>query len=398
MAKFELEKIQNMLSSLGFDGWLLYDFRGSNDLALKILKIPPAKISSRRYFYFIPKKGKPVKIVNAIESENLDHLPGSKLVYSSRSSLNECISKTLRGIKNVAMEYSPANSIPYISKVDGGSIELIRSFGANVKSSADLVSMFTAVWSKRQFNENKSVAKALTKIVDDSFNLIKNKYLSNIILTEYDLQQYILKKIEADYGFTAGHPPIVAVNENSANPHYTPAEKRSKKIRRGDFVLIDLWAKVNKPEGVWSDITWVGFMGKTVPEKFTRIFNIVTKARDNAFELVKERFKKNKKVFGYEVDDAARQVISKAGYGKYFIHRTGHSITTEGHGSGAHMDNYETKDERLILPSTSFSIEPGIYLPGKFGVRSEIDVYIHPDGRVISTGDIQKEIVPILPD
>ncbi len=396
MAKFELSKIQATISKMNLDAWLLYDFRGSNDLALKILKIPPDKISSRRYFYFIPEKGNPVKIVNAIESENLDHLPGNKLIYSSHSSLNVCLSKVLSKVKNVAMEYSPENSIPYVSKVDGGTIELIRSSGVNVKSSANLISMFTAIWTKKQFTENKPVAKALIKIVADSFNLIKNKYLHHTILSEYDVQQYILKSIEADHGYIAEHPPIVAVNENSANPHYAPTKKSCRKIKKNDSVLIDLWAKVNKPDGVWSDITWVGYMGESVPKNYAKIFNIVAEARDNAYKLVAEKFKKNEKVFGYEVDDAARQVISKAGYGKYFIHRTGHSITTEGHGTGAHLDNYETRDERLILPSTSFSIEPGIYLPGKFGIRSEIDVYIHPNGKVISTGGTQKEVIPIL--
>jgi Xaa-Pro aminopeptidase len=206
----------------------------------------------------------------------------------------------------------------------------------------------------------------------------------------------MLNLIEKDYGYIADHPPIAAINENSANPHYTPNQKVYKKIKKGDFILLDLWARPDNADGVWSDITWVGQIDKTVPEKYARIFNIVAQSRDAAFNFVKKRFLIGQETYGYEVDDIARKVISKAGYGKYFIHRTGHSITTEGHGTGAHMDNYETHDNRLILPETSFSIEPGIYLPGKFGIRSEIDVYVKMNGEVISTGEVQKEVIPIL--
>ena len=396
MQQFELEKIQSIIQKAGMDGWLFYDFRGSNDIASTILNIPDNKISSRRYFYFIPCSGQAVKVVNAIEAGNLDHLPGEKIIYASYNSLIECLRKTLKNVKNVAMEYSPNNAIPYVSKVDAGTIELLKSTGVEIRSSADLISYFTAVWNDNQFIENKPVAKALTDIVHNSFQYIQKKISDGSSLTEYDVQQFILNSIEKDYGYATNHAPIAAVNENSANPHYTPSEREYKKVIKGDFILLDLWAKVNKPNGVWSDITWVGFVGETVPEKYIKIYNIVAEARDAAFELAKDRFSTGKEIFGYEIDDASRDVISKAGYGEYFIHRTGHSITTEGHGTGAHMDNYETHDNRLILPCTSFSIEPGIYLPGEFGIRSEIDVYIHSDGKVISTGEIQKEVIAIL--
>ena len=396
MPKFELEKIQSIIQKAGLDGWLFYDFRGSNDIALKILKIPNDKISSRRYYYFIPHKGNPVKIVNAIEAGNLDHLPGIKIVYASHTSLLECLNKTLKNVKSIAMEYSPNNAIPYVSKIDAGTVELIASTGVKIKSSADLISHFTAVWSDEQFKENIPVAKALTEIVHNSFQFIREELSGNSSLTEYEVQQFILNSIEKDRGYIADHPPIAAVNENSANPHYVPTEKIFKKVLKDDFILLDLWAKVNKPDGVWSDITWVGYIGETIPQKYVKIFDIVAEARDAAFELVKNRFAQGKEIYGYEVDDAARKVISKAGYGKYFIHRTGHSITTEGHGTGAHMDNYETYDNRLILTETSFSIEPGIYLPGKFGIRSEIDVFVKNNGEVIPTGEVQKDIIAIL--
>ena len=398
MKKFNLNKMQSILSEMKLDAWLFYDFRGSNDLALDILDIPKLSHLTRRFYYLVPKNGEPVKIVNGIEAGHLDHLPGKKFLYSSHASLSNHISNTLKDYKKIAMEYSPLNAIPYVSKVDAGTIEQIKSYGVEIVTSGDLISMFNAVWTKEQFEENKPVANALTEIVAKSFNFIKDRISSGNNLTEYDVQNFIMNEFDNRKYFT-DFPPIIGVNENSANPHYAPSEKIFKPIKENDFVLIDLWARVNKPDGVWADITWVGFAGKSVPEKYTKIFNIVAQARDEAFNLVSTRFKEGKVVHGFEVDDASRNVIKKAGYADYFIHRTGHSITTDLHGSGSHIDNFETKDERLILPSTSFSIEPGIYLPGDFGVRSEIDVYITPTKEVIATGgERQREVISILKD
>jgi Xaa-Pro dipeptidase len=396
MAKFELKKFQDNIKKMNLDGWLFYDFRGSNDLALNILEVPKEKHLTRRFFYFIPAEGIPFKIVNAIEAGNLDHLPGTKLTYANHSSLDYNLREILKGAKTIAMEYSPMNAIPYVSKVDGGTIEKIKSLGIEIKSSADLISLFDAVWSDDQLNDNKPVADALYDIVLDAFKFIGDHLKGGKKVTEYDVQQFILTEF-SNRGYITDHPPIVGVNENSANPHYAPTKDTFKEIRKNDFVLIDLWAKVDKEEGVWSDITWVGYAGSEIPEKYKKVFDIVAEARDSAFNLVKERFAKRQEVRGYEVDDASRSVIEKAGYGEYFIHRTGHSITNSLHGSGAHIDNYESKDERLLLPSTSFSIEPGIYIAGDFGVRSEIDVVITSDGEVISTGkEMQKEVIPIL--
>lgn len=396
MKKFNLEKIQNILSKMGFDAWLFYDFRGSNDLALSILDISKESHLTRRFYYLIPKQGSPIKIVNGIEAGHLDHLPGNKLIYSNHITLTKHLTDSLKNIKKIAMEYSPKNAIPYVSKVDAGTIEQIKEFGVEIISSADMISMFNAVWTEEQYNENKPVAEALYDIVKKAFLFIKENIVNNKEVSEYDVQQFIMKEFEIRDYFT-DHPPIVGVNENSANPHYSPDKNHSKTIHKSDFVLIDLWAKVNKPSGVWSDITWVGFIGDVVPGRYSKIFNIVAKARDEAFNLVTKRFKEGKAVRGFEVDDASRNVIKDAGYADYFIHRTGHSITEDLHGSGSHIDNFETKDERLILPSTSFSIEPGIYLPGDFGIRSEIDVYITLKGEVISTGkERQKEVLAIL--
>ncbi|MDR3668405.1 MAG: M24 family metallopeptidase [Ignavibacteriaceae bacterium] len=393
MGKFNLTKMQNIISSMKLDGWLFYDFRGSNELALNILEIPKERHLTRRFYYLIPSKGTPIKIVNAIEAGNLDHLPGDKLTYSDHSSLTNHLKNIITTHKIIAMEYSPFNAIPYVSKVDAGTIEQIKSFGADIRSSADLISMFDAIWTIELFNENKPVANALYEIVKKSFNFIKESLNENKRLNEYDVQQFIMKEFENRYYYTDS-PPIVGVNENSANPHYAPDEKIHKQINKGDFVLIDLWAKVNRDNAVWADITWVGYIGDSIPNKYTKIFNIVAEARDAAFKLISDRFQQGEEVRGFEGDDAAREVIMKSGYGKYFIHRTGHSITSDLHGSGAHLDNYETRDERLILPSTSFSIEPGIYLTGDFGIRSEIDVFITKEGKVISTGgEWQKEII-----
>jgi Xaa-Pro aminopeptidase len=398
MSKFNLKKMQAILSEMKLDGWLFYDFRGSNDLALDILDIPKTSHLTRRFYYLVPNNSEPVKIVNGIEAGHLDHLPGKKYTYSSHLSLSTHISNTLKNYKKIAMEYSPLNAIPYVSKVDAGTIEQIKSYGVEIVSSGNLISFFNAIWTKEQFEENKPVANALTEIVAKSFNFIKDNISLGKQLTEYDVQKFIMDEFDKR-GYFTDFPPIIGVNENSANPHYAPAENIHKPIKENDFVLIDLWAKVNKPDGVWADITWVGFVGKIVPEKYVKVFNIVARARDEAFNLVSLRFKEGKEVRGYEVDDASRNVIKDAGYADYFIHRTGHSITTDLHGSGSHMDNFETKDERLILPSTSFSIEPGIYLTGDFGVRSEIDVYITPDKKVIATGgERQKTVIPILKD
>lgn len=395
MGKFDLKKIQNIISKMNIDAWLLYDFRGSNDVALDILDIPRESHLTRRFYYYIPKAGDPIKIVNAIEAYHLDHLPGLKLKYSNHTSLSNHLTETLKNAKRIAMEYSPLNSIPYVSKVDAGTLEQIKSYGVEVVTSGDLISLFAAVWDEEQYLDNIPVANALTDIASGAFNFIRNRILTDGATSELEVQKFIDNEI-AKREYLTEPPTIVGVNENSGNPHYGPSEKEFKEIKKGDFVLIDLWAKSKKHDAVWADITWTGFVGETVPDKYIKVFNIVADARDTAFNLVVSRFKEGKEIRGYEVDDAARNVISKAGYGEYFFHRTGHSITTDLHGSGAHMDNYETKDERLLLPSTSFSIEPGIYLP-EFGVRSEIDVFIKPDGIVIQTGgERQKEIVAIL--
>ncbi len=392
----DIPKIQSLIQKKGIDGWLLFDFRGSNELAHEILHIPAAAHLTRRFFYYVPAKGQATKIVSAIEAHNLAHLPGEELKYSSHESLKKHLRKILVAGETIAMEYSPLNAIPYLSKVDAGTIEFIRTFGVDIVCSGDLITLFNAVWSKEQYDDNVPVAHNLVSIVKAAFALIKQEILAGRTVTEYDIQTFINNEFEKN-DYITDPPIIVGVNENAANPHYAPSATDFKPIQRNDFVLIDLWAKSKKEDAVWADITWCGYVGETIPEKYVVIFDVVKEARDTALSLVTERFPKGKEVYGYEVDDACRNVINKAGYGEYFIHRTGHSITTELHGSGPHMDNYETHDDRLIFPQTSFSIEPGIYLPGDFGVRLELDVFVHPDGKVEYTGgEKQDALIAIL--
>ena len=394
--KLAVQKIQNALKDEEIDGWLFYNFRESNIFASRILKLPSHLAQSRRYFYFIPVSGEPIKIVHNIEQWNLDHLPGEKLIYLTYQSLQGALAKALSNLKVIAMEYSPKNSIPYISKVDGGTIESIRELGKEIVTSANLIQFFEARWDEEQATDNVETAKDLRAIVDLTFSFIRNQILSNLTLTEYDVQQF-MKSEFTKRGMKTDSDPNCSVNENSANPHYEPTKEINSPMKKGDFVLLDLWAKRDKPRSVYSDITWVGYIGDSVPDEYRRIFRIVATSRDTAVIAVRNAFSKNEPIYGFQVDDAARKVIVDAGYGEYFVHRTGHSIGEEVHGNVANMDNLETHDERRIIPQTSFSIEPGIYLPGKFGIRSEINVYITPNENVVVTGlPIQQEVVPIL--
>jgi Xaa-Pro dipeptidase len=392
----KFDSIQSLLRDLKIDGWLLYDLWKRNEFAQRVLEIPSHILNTRRLFYLIPAHGEPRKLVHNIEQWNLDHLPGSKTIYLSWQSLQEGLKKILSEMKTVAMEYSPFNAIPNVAKVDAGTVELVRKQGVQVVSSADIAQYFEARWSEEQYRDNVEVAKALRLIVDQTFALMRERVRSNQRITEYDVQQFMLKKFEENDMVTE-FPPNCSVNTNSGNPHYEPTEEVHSELHEGDFVLIDLWAKKNKPRSVYSDITWVGYLDSSVPERYTKIFDIVAGARDAAIEFLKKSFYNGKTIRGCDVDDVARSYIRERGYGEHFIHRTGHSIGEDLHGTGANIDNLETHDERKIIPQTSFSIEPGIYFMGDFGIRSEIDVYISKDNEVIVTGEPrQREVVAIL--
>jgi Xaa-Pro dipeptidase len=391
-----IKMFQEALREEHIDGWLFYNFRGSNVFATRILNLPPQLMQTRRYFYFVPADGSAQKLVHNIEQWNLDSLPGEKTLYVSWQSLREGVKKIVGGAKRVAMEYSPMNNIPYVSNVDAGTIELVRSQGLEIVSSANLVSRFEATWDDEQAEDNMVTAKHLRQIVDLTFGFIKQHIVANSPLTEYDVQQFMLSEFRKR-GIATESDPNCSVNANSANPHYEPTKEIHSPLKRGDFVLLDLWAKTDKPRSVYGDITWTGYIGETVPEECTKIFEIVKGGRDAALRFVQEAFKAGREICGYQIDDAARDYIKAKGYDQYFVHRTGHSIGEEIHGNGANIDNLETRDERRIISRTSFSIEPGIYLPGKFGVRSEIDVYISKNKEVIVLGQpIQDKVVAIL--
>jgi len=394
--KEKIRRIQEALQAEGIEAWLLYNFRGSNVFATRILDIPSHIHQTRRYFYLVPAKGEPRKLVHAIEPMNLDSLPGDKTVYLSWQSLEDGLKKILSGVKRVAMEYSPRNAIPYVSNVDGGTLEVVRAAGVEVVSSANLVQRFEACWTEEQRKDNFETARHLREIVDLTFGLMKKNITGGMPITEYDVQQFMLAEFSKRDLITETHPNC-SVNANSANPHYEPTQEIQAPLRKGDFVLIDLWAKTDKPDSVYADITWTGYIGETVPEEYEKVFQVVREGRDAALKLARDSFAAKKEVLGAQLDDAARSVITKHGYGEYFIHRTGHSIGQSIHGNGANLDNLETRDDRKIMAETSFSIEPGIYLTGKFGIRSEIDVYVSVAGEVIVTGEPKQErVVPIL--
>jgi Xaa-Pro aminopeptidase len=390
-----IDHIQMVLREYRLDGWLLYNFRNINVFATKILDMPTDKISSRRYFYFIPANGAPKKLVHSIEQFDLDHLPGEKTIYNRWTTLREGIQTILSGSKRICMEYSPNNDIPYLSKVDAGTLEYIRSIGVDVVSSGNIVQYFEARWSEEQYRDAQDTARILFQIIDTAFQFIGTALRSNARVTEYDVQQLIMNEFDKN-NLTTYSPANCSVNANGANPHYDPSDKDSSVIAKGDYILIDWWAKKKKPGAVYADFTWVAYAGKEIPKKYQEVFDIVAGSRDAAVHFLRESFASGTTVRGCDVDDVTRKYIEERGYGAYFVHRTGHNIGEEVHGNGAHIDNFETMDVREIIPETCFSIEPGIYLPGEFGIRSEIDVYISKNKEVILLGErVQKHIITI---
>lgn len=390
-----VEAIQRVLRDSGTaEGWLFYDFRGSDPLAYRILLLDPARHVTRRWYYWIPASGEPAKLLHRIEPHVLAELPGQERQYVSWEQQRTALRSLLEG-RRVAMQYSPLNAVPYLSRVDAGTIELIRSFGAEVVSSADLVQRFEAVWTAEQLESHRYAVTALRRIVDEAFAHVASSISAGRDLTEYGLQQFILARIR-EAGMTTASAPIAAVNAHSADPHYEPAASGSSPIRRGDLVLIDLWAKRTEPGAVYGDITWTAYAGAQVPSKPRAVFEHVRRGRDAALAFVRERVASGVYPCGWEVDEVCRNVIREAGYGEFFVHRTGHSIGEEVHGNGANIDNLETQDDRRLLPQTCFSIEPGIYLPGEFGIRSELDVYLSDREVLVFGQPIQTEIVPML--
>jgi Xaa-Pro aminopeptidase len=389
---FQLHELQSDIRAAKLDGWLFYDFRGRDPIALRILNLPPA-MRTRRWFYFVPVKGTPRKLVHKIESESLAAVPGETLYYAGQDELRKNLAKLIGRGKVVAMQYSPKATVPYVAMVDAGTIELVRAAGAKIVSSADLVQKFEACWTAKQLESHLAAGKVIDRVIRGAFDEAAKHVRAKQTFTEYDLQQWILKEFAAS-GIQREEGPDVAVNANASDPHYGPVEGKSSPIREGDLLLLDVWGKTKDSGSVYYDITWIGYLGAKVPEKYAKVFAVLRDARDKAVDLILTSIAKGKPLQGWQVDKAARTIIDKAGYGKYFFHRLGHSIGETVHGNGANMDNLETHDVRHLIPKTCTSVEPGIYLPD-FGMRTEVNVYIG-EGEARVTGAVQSEILPLL--
>jgi Xaa-Pro aminopeptidase len=388
----QVSEIQAQLRTEGLDGWLLFDHHMRDPIAYRVLGLDTEGHVSRRWYYWIPASGEPTKLVHAIEDARLDSLPGSKLIYSSWQSHHEHLGSILAGKARVAMQFSPHCMIPVVSLVDAGTVDLVRSFGVDVVSSAALVQYFEARWTDIQRDSHFEAGRRVDAILQQAFQQIRADIDTDQASSEYRIAQFILRRFR-ESGMITADSPIVAVNANSGNPHYGPDPVLSQPIRNGDFVLIDLWAKLDSPGAVYYDITWTGFCGERPSEHMQRVFEIVTGARDRALRAADAAMREGRGIQGCEIDKAARDHIAAHGYGDAFVHRLGHSIGEEVHGNGANMDNLEMRDERPLIPNTCFSIEPGIYLP-EFGIRSEIDCFVQT-GRAVATGTVQAEIVRI---
>ena len=389
----DIKAIQTELRASKLDGWLFYDHHHRDPIAAHVLGLNENGLATRRWFYFIPSRGEPRKLVHRIEQGALDALDGRKFVYAGWEEMHKELAKLLSGSKRIAMQYSPDNNIPYIGLVDAGTVELIRKLKKKVASSADLVQKFEAAWTPQQIESHLEAGRIIDRVRQDAFGRAAASVRNGRPLTELGLRQWIVEQFKAG-GLTTDEPPIVAVQPHNGNPHYEPKPDAPHPIRAGDLLLLDMWAKCGRPASVYYDITWIGYLGERVPDTYAKIFRIVKQARDRAIGFVQESVAKGRAIHGWEVDRVARETIRKAGYAKQFVHRTGHSIGQEVHGNGANMDGLETRDDRKIAPRTCFSIEPGIYLP-EFGIRSEVNVYVDErEARV--TGAIQEEILPLL--
>ena len=389
----QLEAIQSALREHALDGWLFYDHHNRDPLGYRILGLPEGGHVTRRWYYFIPAQGDPKKLVHRIESGKLDSLPGSKKAYSSWQELELELAAMLTGATKIAMQYSPRNAIMYVSLVDAGTVELLRDFGKEIVSSADLVSQFEAVLTEAQIATHFVAQQRLNDVLKAGWRRMGELARAGGT-DEFTLVTYMKEALERD-GLITEHGPNVSCGPNSADSHYEPTAATSRPIRPGDFVLIDIWAKIShEPKAVWYDITWTGVVDREPTDREQLVFTTVRNARDAAIATVQKAFAANQPIAGWQADDAARNVIRAAGFGDWFTHRTGHNIATELHGNGAHLDNLETHDERLILPHTCFSVEPGIYFPGEFGVRSEINMITYP-GKAVVTGPLQRELVRI---
>jgi Xaa-Pro aminopeptidase len=384
----QIETIQQEIRNQKLDGWLFFDHHLRDPLAYRVLGLSPAVPPTRRWYYMIPATGEPRGLEHRIERGSTGSLPGEKIPYSSWTEQLDGIRKLTQGMRRVAMQYSPNCAIPYVSMVDAGTIELVRSLGVDVVSSAELIQTFEARWSPEQKESHFEAGRRVDKVRNEAFALVRERISNGAPLQEVEVMRFVREGF-AKAGLFTDHGPIVGANANASNPHYEPSDAVTSPIRKGDLLLLDMWAKLDQPGAVYYDITWTHFCGDSAPDDMRRVFEVVTGARDAAIQRVKEGVASANGLRGFEVDDACRGVIRNAGFAEYFTHRTGHSIGQEVHGNGANMDNLETHDERRVAPWTCFSIEPGVYLP-KFGVRSEVNMFVG-DGEARVTGDIQRK-------
>jgi Xaa-Pro dipeptidase len=393
-AALDLAAIQAALAREALDGWLLYDFRGINPIAADVTRVGQqgGHLATRRWYYLIPAAGEPRGLVHAIERHSLAHLPGSSREYAGRDALETGLRGLLSGMRRIAMEYSPECAIPYIARVDAGTIELIRRFGIEVASSGDLVQQFSAVWSEGELATHMAASEKLYRVKDLAFDTIAKRTRDRVPTTEYDVQQLMAGWFE-DEGMVSDSAPNVSAMENAGNPHYLPTAGSSRRINADELVLLDLWAKLDRPGAVFADITWMGFTGRRIPDRYREAFEAARAARDTGVALVQGRVRAGQDVRGWEVDRAAASVLRDAGYGSAILHRTGHSLGEAVHGTGVNMDDYETHDDRRLLPGTGFTIEPGVYFPD-FGIRTEINMIVKARDAVV-TGPLQTEIVAL---
>lgn len=389
----DIPAIQAALRQDGLDGWLLYDFHGSNPIAQAVVQVDSTtQLTTRRWYYLIPSTGEPRSLMHAIEPTSLAHLPGTHRLYAGHQQLQDGLSKLLTGCQVLAMEYSPRGAIPYVSRVDAGTVDAVRALGVTVVSSGDLVQRFEAVWDEAQLATHQAASDRLYRIKDRAFAFIRERLESSDPVSEFEVQQMMVGWF-GDAGLVSDSPPVVASQQSSGNPHYLPTEQQCRPIEHDNIVLLDLWGKLDTPGSMYADITWMGYTGLQVPPELVAVFDVARAARDAAIARVQDASAAQEDLRGWQVDRAARDVINAAGMGQYFVHRTGHSLGEAVHGNGVHMDDYETHDDRRLLPGTGFTIEPGIYQEA-FGVRTEINMHVGQlDAQV--TGPVQTEIVPL---
>lgn len=384
--------VAHILQELQLDGWLISDFHGENPLARKILSIPSDRMLTRRYLYWCPAQGVAKKVVHKIEQEYFDHMEGDLLVYSTWQEFEAYLEEILSSSKRIAVEYSEKGRNPSVSFMNAGLAELVRGCGVELVSSGPLILERLARLSPAQVTSHFEACKAVQKALDAATELIKLRIENGMDLTERDVQKEVLSSFRNSNCITE-HDPIVAIAKNAANPHYC-IEGKGDKIRRDDLLLIDLWCKKGGPDGVYADITRMFSIGKSVAAEHKEVFEVLKEAQLAAINLLQERIERGKEVLGWEVDAAARKIVEDAGYGDYFIHRLGHSIAADLHGYGPDFDNYEAFDDRPIVPTTCYSIEPAIYIPQKFGMRIETNVLVEPMKLTVS-GRLQSNIIPL---